>query len=68
MRAVARRADWDQETALARGVEEVLPSAVMTGGASLRLANTAIASLPFHDHRRTAMARGELKTGALRQR
>src|ERR1700722_6873319 len=48
--------------------KKVLPSAVMTGGVSLRLANTAISSLPFHDHRRTAMARGELKTGALRQR
>src|SRR6516165_3501731 len=43
-------------------------SAVMTGGASLRLASTAIASLPFHDHRRATMARGELKTGTLRQR
>src|SRR5580700_10810187 len=47
--------------------KKVLLSAVMTGGASLRLANTAISSLPFHDHRRAAMARGELKAGALRQ-
>src|SRR6516225_618171 len=48
--------------------KKVLLSAVMTGGASLRLANAIIASLPFHDHRRAAMARGELKARALRQR
>src|SRR5580704_651712 len=48
--------------------KKVLPSAVMTAGASLRFANTVIASLPFHDHRRAAVARGELKTGALCQR
>src|SRR6202035_5475174 len=48
--------------------KKALLSAVITGGASLRLANSAIASLPFHDHRRAGMARGELKAGALRQR
>src|SRR5215831_19027735 len=47
--------------------KKILLSAVMTGGASLRLANAAIASLPFHDHRRATMTRGELETGALRQ-
>src|SRR5215468_5038241 len=44
-----------------------LLSAVTTGAASLRTANAAIASLPFHDHRRAVMARGKLKAGALRQ-
>src|SRR4029077_17742507 len=47
--------------------KKALPSAVMTGEASLRFANTAIALLPFHYHRRAAMARRELKAGALCQ-
>src|SRR5499427_4060165 len=48
--------------------KKVLLSAVMTGGASLRLPDTAIASLTFHDNRRAAVTRGELKARALRQR
>src|SRR5262249_18331230 len=48
--------------------KKALLSVVMTGEASLRLANTAIASLTFHDHRSAAVTRGELKARALRQR
>src|SRR6516164_9246069 len=47
--------------------KKVLLSPVMTGGASLRLANTAIAAPAFHDQSRAGVARCELKACGLRQ-